>query len=355
MIASTQQVSAIPHSINLLTDPFDNIHGFAAAVTDAYARTLCKYDANGLLFVHANEQEWRDAPGNVVAGVIAARPVFDLPADPPLNAAAAIVAQINGQRTRCQDIAEAVEGLRQRTLASIGKTNIKLMSDPVHGMRNFTDRQIVDRMILKYGTITAATIARYKAFLVTTILPTQDFDVFAAEHREMHARLARGNQGISEFDKCLFLERATSVRNDVSEAIRNFKVEHPRVDQHVFDAMVEHVIEQAPNFAPTTSGAGYAGAMITPSTVQQLIDDALAKAFAAAASGPTAHGKHPQAHRKPPLGTGYRHYCFFHGYSNSHAGAGCKVMINAPAGKYSAAQIAATSHTSVVNGSTAQA
>jgi hypothetical protein len=31
------------------------------------------------------------------------------------------------------------------------------------------------------------------------------------------------------------------------------------------------------------------------------------------------------------------------------------VMINAPVGKYSGAQIAATSHTSVANGSTAQA
>ena len=228
------------------------------------------------------------------------------------------------------------------------------MQHPIHGMRDFTDRQIVNRMMERYGTLTAVTIAKYKKSLLVSILPSQDFEALAADHRETHGRLARGNQQVSEFDKCLFLQMATASRHDVSEAIASFKVEHPRVDQHVFDDLVDHIVEQSPNFATTTAGAGYAGAMLTPAAVQQMINDAVAKAYSAAATGPSAVGK-TRAHRKPPLGTGYRHYCYLHGYCNSHSGATCLVMTNAVAGTYSAAQIAASSHTMCAGGSVKQA
>ena len=353
MIAKTQ-AAAIPFAINLLTDPHDNVHGFAAEVLNGYARSMKKYEVHGLLYIHANDAEWAAAPGNTVAGVVADRPINNLPAALAPNAAAAMVAQATQQRTRVEEIAEAVEGLRQRTLASIGPTNERLMRHPIDGMRNFTDRQIVARMIERYGTLTAVTIAKYKKFLLIAILATQDFEALAADHREMHERLARGNQPVSEFDKCLFLQMATASRHDVSEAIASFKVEHPRVDQQVFDDLVAHVVEQAPNLATTTAGAGYAGAMLTPAAVQQIITDAVAKAYSAAATGQSAPGK-TRSHRKPPLGTGYRHYCYLHGYCNSHSGATCLVMTNAAAGTYSAAQIAASSHTTCVGGSVKQA
>jgi hypothetical protein len=218
-----------PFAINLLTEPYDNVHEFEGLVLNAYATAGTAYDAGGLFHLVASDAQW--AAENTVAGVVAPRPNFELPAEPAGNAGPAVLAQYNSRVKRFETIQECVQGIKAKTIASIGEANVSVLSHPRTLMRGYTDRQILDLMILKYGTPTAMSIQKHKDYLLAMIKDDEDFDVFAAKHRKWHVKLELAAQPVSEFDKCDKLQKATASRSNVSEAIRTFKVANPRVDQ----------------------------------------------------------------------------------------------------------------------------
>ena len=138
-----------PFAINLLTEPYDNVHEFEGLELSAYATAGTAYGAGGLFHLVASDAQW--AAENTVAGVVAPRPNFELPAEPAGNAGPAVLAQYNARVKRFETIQ-----------ASIGEANVSVLSHPRKLMRGYTDRQILDRMLLKYGTPTAMSIQKHK-------------------------------------------------------------------------------------------------------------------------------------------------------------------------------------------------
>ena len=346
---------AIPYDKNLLKTPGENIMEFENYVLNAYATTGTAYDNHGLLFIVATDIQWSEARGNTVAGVTAPRPVFDLPAEPAANASAAILAQHAMRSKRFKDIQDSVQALKARTIASISEADINVLSHETNLMREYTDRQILDAMLLKYNRPTAVIIQKYKDQLAEPIKDDEEFDSFSAGHKKVHSKLLRALQPVSEFDKCDKLQKATARRSEVSEAIRTFKVANPRVDQLIFADLVAHVIEQALNMCVSSAAAGYAGSMTGPSIMdmQKMIDDAMARGFAGGLAHAAAQGKPNSTSGSPPNYAAYSCYCYFHGYCNSHVGIDCKVMKTprAPLCPFTAAQRNAKNHKEIAGGS----
>ena len=337
-----------PFQHDLINDPHERIFDCVYEWNNRAKGLGKKHSQHGIFHVLATNAEWTAYAGNDAAGNPIAMPVFELPADLAGNAAAAAVAHHTRLTKRYQDLQEIEENLKEAIMATLGEVNITFMSDDINGMALVSIRAIKTAMLLKYGVPTAETL-RALLILLDQVMKTEDFEAYAAIHRKVHGRLFRAEQALTEFAKCTKLQEGTRNHPGVSEAIKNFKIAHPTVAEQIFDDLVAYILLQKPNMTQTMSTSGYASnATASSPTVAQLIDAAVAKAFAAQSIAGGGKGPKPRLMAGGNLQTAatrYPHYCYKHGYNHTHSGNLCKVMANPPAGQsFSADNVQATSH-----------
>ena len=317
-----------------------------------------KFHPLGVFGDVATDAEWLALAGLDGAGNPIPRPVFELPPELAANANVAAAAHNKRQTERFGEHAEIMEAIKAAFLIAIGKENIAVMEHVDHGMTPFSVRQIKARMVLKYGTVTADAIEHLYASLAVPI-NSEEFEALAGFHRKVHGQLNRAGQPLSEYAKCKHLQEATQSRSEVVEAIRNFKIAHPAIADHIFEDVVTFVEAQAPNMKSTVGSAGYHGRaahnavnLTPPPNFQQMITDAINLALGAngaqanaAHGGGLAGGGGRRARGVPNSNVPTTHYCYFHGYNRSHNGTICKVLLHPAAGTTTPAwHFSATSH-----------
>ena len=156
----------------------------------------------------------------------------------------------------------------------------------------------------------------------------------------------------------------------IQHAIDTYLVAHPLAGEQTFlvlcglerrrprepnavSHLTTHVVEQAPNFAPTIASMGYAANSMSVTHDHLPSDPSLtilsSPAFSALLTA-TVKAAHPPARKKRAAvcSSPTRPYCFYHGY-DGHSSADCRHML---AHAFPADQRAAISHTVLPGAST---
>lgn len=145
----------------------------------------------------------------------------------------------------------------------------------------------------------------------------------------------------------------------IRAAIDSYLIAHPLIADQIFTTLAEHVLQQAPNFAPTAGTMGYtANVSAAPTEPVDMISILQSPAFAAlitrtvqAALPANRRGGAARSLPEHPAdkASATRPYCFVHGY-DSHKGVACRVMRDQPE-LYQNAKKNALTHVAVAGGS----
>ena len=147
----------------------------------------------------------------------------------------------------------------------------------------------------------------------------KNFLELAAQQRLIHVQFSSTKHGLSEVDKCRYLQAAIGSNISYTTATTSYLTAHPHIVQQTFLGLVNHITEQAPNFALVPIDLGYAASVsaaidTTPAYLQSA-------AFAAALPNKVKANNQGHLSNRP--------YCFKHGY-NSHGSAQCRQMASLP-------------------------
>ena len=149
----------------------------------------------------------------------------------------------------------------------------------------------------------------------------------------------------------------------IRAAIDSYLIVHPLIADQLFTTLAEHVLQQAPNFAPTAGTMGYTANVSATATVPVDMSNILnlpafgSNGFTAALITRTVQAALPnhrrgggaRAAQEHPVDPATRPYCFVHGY-DSHKGVACRIMRDQPE-LYSNAKKNSLTHTAIAGGS----
>lgn len=301
----------------------------------------------GLYDIVCTDAEWLRENGGDASK---ARPVRAFPAALADNASAAATAVHNRLSTNHEFSTATIAALKVKLLASIGRTNVLNLSDPVTGTMHLKESAIMIAMDKKYNIIDEITLREAKATLIAPIGVSTHLEDFFANNRSIHNYLIRIKQPMSESDKIEAAITAMTPRVVAGLAIQQYKLLHPNVSDRTFVDFSTYIVTQVPNMVVTTSSLNYANNM-SALDIDLLVADAVAKALpgAVAAAMQARSGSLPAITRSRPS-----KYCYVHGYTHSHNGNECKVM-QADKKTYSKVQVNAKDHLAVLGGSTNRA
>ena len=79
---------------------------------------------------------------------------------------------------------------------------------------------------------------------------------FIESQQLLHDQFAESQQPRSELDKCYHFREAVKTQAHVQHAIGSYLVATPLVSEQTFVTLTTHVVQQAPNFTPTTASMG---------------------------------------------------------------------------------------------------
>ncbi len=157
-MSETHSTIILTHS--LANDPRTHLEAWLADV-ETQARHQCpQHDITGALSLVVPDIVWEMVPGNItnLAGVTQgdppqyrARPTWDMPAQHPNNAAAAVVSIYREEAVRHRDFSKASSALTTALLDSVGETNRTYLRTDFPALKSYmlTPRQVVDTMCLK--------------------------------------------------------------------------------------------------------------------------------------------------------------------------------------------------------------
>ena len=338
-------MAATSFNITLENDPEAIFSDFETQIQNVFAAECTEVFEHGLYHLIATDEQWETATGNTEineagANITKDRPTTAMPADLAANPTSAAISLYVMRRAQHVKIKETAEKLKQRLILSLGVENFSIISDPTHGTRNISALEIMQIMRDLYGVPSASVLNVQQMQLEVPILAEQSFGSLSSQHRNIHAKLVKANQPMSEFQKVTLLVKAMATRSDMMRAVEHYKSNFPAVAMQNFEGLVKHIREQAPNM--TAAAAGYAGAaihrgedMISRHEVADLIAAAVKAAVAESRTNDVAARTQKM-------------YCYLHGYC-AHSGKKCNTMLNDS--KFTAQQKGARNHTAVAGGS----
>ena len=330
------------------------MQAFLRAINTAFGSRCQEHlGINGLLGFCVSDAQWATLPGvteadpiNIGNFIIAERPTITFTPPPELGAVAAILKQYEISFRRNAAISEGLRILKNSIITSLPEADKDELSDPSFGLVSISCQHIMDHLRERYGTFLASDFEAFRSDLETKI-GTRTFPELAAHHRLIHVQFQSANQGLPEIDKCRYLRAAIGNHISFTTAITSYLTAHPLIAQQTFLGIVNHITEQAPNFAPVPIDLGYAASVSAPAPTSTTYFESAAFAAYLDKRITAALPRRPQA--SSSADTHPRAYCFKHGY-NSHSSVKCRFMASKP--EYTAAMKTASSYTDVINGST---
>lgn len=301
----------------------------------------------GLYDIVCTDAEWLKENGG---DVNKARPVRAFPAALNDNASAAATAAHNRLTANHELSTTTIAALKVKLLASIGRTNVLNLSDPVTGTMHLKETDIMMAMDKKYNILDEITLRNAKTSLSAPIGASVHIEDFLANSTAVHNYLIRIKQPISESEKIEAAIIAMTPRVVAGLAVQQYKLLHPNVSDRTFADFSTYIVTQIPNMIITAASMNYAN-NTSAMDIDALVADAVAKALPAAVAA--AMQARPVSlngttRSRPPK------YCYVHGYTHSHNGTECKVM-QTDQKTYSKVKVNARDHLAVPGASTNRA
>lgn len=343
---------------NLHQNARQNFIEWRSTVIEAYGQSCNVYIRNGLLGFLLSDAAWALLPGNTIVedaigdlpAVITIVPRPILPQFTPLAPAATAVQQAAWDRNIkiMRYTRENYDMLKLKLISSILPEDIAAIRDPIMAFLHISPQTILAHVTTIHGTLDNSDYAQLTAILSTAMATNDTISGIVARHRHIHEQFSTSSQALSEYQKCNYFKTAVIHHQQMRAAYDTYLVSTPLVGDQTFTTLTAHIIMQAPNFTATASQLGYSAsaqqtdffqspafAALLTRTVQQAIDAPTGKARATAGGTKTPN-----------------HYCYVHGYNNSHNGNACLKM-RADTETYTAVHLQAATPTTVPNGSTA--
>jgi hypothetical protein len=350
---------------NILQDPRQNFFSFQRVVIASYGGACQGILRHGLLGFIVTDVQWAALDGNsepnedpALPQIIQLRPTLILPAQPAGNASALT---IKIWERKCNDIhtmSEQLRALKMKLIASISRDDLKALHDPIFGLLNIAHTTILQQVATIHGILDSSDFVALRQILAARMDCAMSCTEIISKHRTVHDQLRDAGQPLSDFDKCHLFREAVQGMTHIRAAIDSYLIVHPLIADQVFTTLAEHVLQQAPNFAPTAGTMGYtANVSATTSSPVDMSTIFESPAFAAlitrtvqAALPIHRRGRTARAPQELTVDPATRPYCFVHGY-DSHKGTACRVMRDQPE-LHSNAKKNALTHTRIAGGST---
>ena len=177
-----------------------------------------------------------------------------------------------------------------------------------------------------HGTLDNNDYAQLKVILNTAMAANDTISGIVARHRHIHEQFATSRQALSEYQKCNYFKSAVIHHQHIRAAYDTYLVSTPLVGNQTFSTLTAHIVAQAPNFTAMAAELGYsasASATATPSDILQSPAFAalLTRTVQQAMGAPTGKPRATVSGTKTAT-----HFCYLHGYNNSHKGDTCLKM-----------------------------
>ena len=350
----------ISATITLHSNARQNFLGWRSSLVEAYGQSCNVYNRHGLLGFLLSDAAWALLPGNTTTAdavddlpaviTIAARPT--LPEFTPLAAAATAVQQSAWNRNTkiLKYIRENYDLLKLRLITSVSADDIAILRNPTTAFLHVTPQAIMEHISILHGTLDNNDYAQLITTLTTAMTSADTISGIVARHRQIHEQFQNSNQSLSEYQKCIYFRNAINHHQHMRSAYESYVIATPLIGDQSFVTLTAHVIQQAPNYTATPAELGYV-ANATP----QVPEYFQSAAFAALLTKTVQHAITPTAATQKKTDSGvkkYTHYCYVHGYNNTHSGGSCFKML-ADSTSYTDAHLNATTPSMVANGSTA--
>lgn len=344
--------------VTLLDNPRQQFRHFYRAAVAAYGAECPTIYTHGLLGFIVSDSQWAQLPGNLVPNEDVAVPPAILPRPviviPPTPAAAASALTIKVWERKLADNLLTTDNLRrlkELLISSISPADLVALHDPLFGLLNVPALTIMTHITMLHGTRNQTDFAHLRAQLLAPMNSRDSIQEFIGFQQLLHDQFAESQQPLSELDKCFHFREAVKTQAHVQHAIDSYLVATPLVSEQTFVTLTTHVVQQAPNFTPTTASMGYSAntvmEQVYPSTDSLLSSPAFAALITSAVQAAHPAPRKPRRDR-PRLPPKTRTYCFHHGY-DSHSSTDCRHML---AHVFSADKKTATSHLDIAGGST---
>ena len=206
-------------------------------------------------------------------------------------------------------------------LAAILKTYINALADDLHGFNNVTPLDILNHLETTYGAITTEHLGENEALLKTPWDPTTATEIAFDNANAVLAFATLGQEPIADGKAIRMLVKVFQDSAVMDDAVKDWKKKTP-ANQTLANLRTHmHTYNQRRLRAVSAEEAGYRTANAVapptdPSTIQALIDGAVARALAAQANGsPTSNAINAES----------LYYCWTHGLGRdtSHTSSTC--------------------------------
>lgn len=358
--------NALPKIFPHLTEnPTENSTEWYKSVRQLFASLMSHHFQYGLLHLVVSEDEFSKYPGNMDL----TDPADPQPIPPPNPlppgpiAAGAGAGTIHTHRLAHDLSMEYIKAKalgRRLILESVGPDIRDELTDHLAGETIMaTIPEIVKHVKKHYGTRTAEDLRKLRNSLREPIAgqDVSTFLTFSVKFKNTVGKLAVAGQPLSALDQIDCFQEATMGQPGIAEAFNDYVKANPNLADRNLVHMCTFIRAQLAN--ATASSLGYAGAAtgsnihlalptaphpreiptlagLTIADVTKVIDSALDKRLGAARS--TQGG-----------GQRAKHYCYRHGYNNTHPGRDCNVM-KADSATYLPAMLQARTPTQVPGG-----
>ena len=344
--------------VTLLENPRQNFRHFYRAVVATDGAECPTVYTHGLLGFIVSDTQWAQLPGNLVQPeddallpALLPRPTIVIPPTPAINASPLTIKVWERRLADNLLTTDNLRTLKSLLLASIPPADLVVLHDPFFGLLNVTALTIMNHVTILHRTHNQTDFAHLCAQLLVTMTSRDSVQDFIGSHQLLHDQFYESQQPLSELDKCHHFREAVRTQAHVQHAIDSYLVANPLVGEQTFLALTTHVLQQAPNFAPTIASLGYSANAATDHHIRPPESFLSSPAFVAmitsavkAAQPAPRKPRRDRAAAQPKT----RAYCFHHGY-DMHNSIDCRHMI---AQSFSADKKAAHTHLDVTGGST---
>jgi len=216
-------------------------------------------------------------------------------------------------REQFNDQQGALKTAKTKILASLNDEALGHITEPIHGTRRRTIRQILDILRTQYGTLTAVDLTTQKQLLLVPFPPATPIRAYIQRHRAVHDVCAAAGQPMPASDMVGHLRKGVKHVPTFASAVQHFVTMYPLVAQQTFELLATLLGQAEDNGEPepTTGSVGYSAAVTEASeafslaSVTQLITEAVSKAM---------REQQKDTRSKPKTTTtAARHYCWTHG------------------------------------------
>ena len=253
---------------------------------------------------------------DAILPVVLPRPTIIVPPTPAINASSLTIKVWERKLADNLMCTDNLRRLKCLLLASIAPADLVVLHDPLFGLLNITALTIMNHLTILHGTRNQTDFAHLRAQLLTTMTSRDSVQDFIGSHQLLHDQFAESNQPLSELDKCHHFREAVQTQAHVQHAIDSYLVAHPLIGDQTFLALTTHVLQQAPNFAPTVASMGYSASTTTDSpqipSESFLASSAFVALITAAVRAAQPPPRKTRRERAPKPTT--RAYCYHHGY-----------------------------------------